>query len=195
MTNQTLSSTWKIPTYAQPYLTLTTDSGQSIRPTGDQGEFMLDTPSQTLNICWGDAPLTQIPSQPDSLDWDGQVRLGGFATAIHMTQLQAIDYPLAIITLEAYPLLPDVQPFAAKVHRDRLPYAAPDFLSGVDDDSNEGVTTWIAEVDSPLVGLMQDAMNQAHRVYAFGQLASEAHGWHHFFALPILLESVTTFMR
>ena len=190
----TLCNTWEIPTYAQLYLKITTDTGHESPVIGEHGEFTVEDTPTTITVWWGHAPLTQLRWTSGSLDWDGTVRVGGFVTAIHMTELQAIDMPLAIITLEAYPLKPSVVSFLSPQERDNLPYTPPDCLEGIDDETQEGVTTWIAEIDSPLTGVIQDAMSQGHRLYAFGQLAPEAHGWHQFFALPILLESVTTFM-
>lgn len=188
-----LTSSWKIPAYAHPYIKIKSNVGQIYNITGDKGTFRVTGVPPIITVCWGEAPLTQL--QTDALDWSGQVRLGGFVTSIHMTQLQAIDIPLAIITMEAFPLKPDIRPYLAPEHRNAIPYTAPDFLDGIDDDASEGVTTWIADVDSPLLGTMQDAMNQGHRIYAFGRLANESDGWQELFALPILLESVTTFMN
>lgn len=195
MTRLTLCTSWTIPHYAQSHLRIRTDTGKQYSITGTQGEFDLDETPRTITVGWGDAPLTQLDFTSGALDWDGTVCLGGFVTAIHMTELQAIDMALAIVTLEAQPLKPSVTPFLTPSQRSNYPYAPPDGLDGIDDDTPEGVTTWIAEIDSPLTGLMQDAMNQGHRIHAYGQLASEEHGWHQFFALPILLESVTTFMH
>jgi hypothetical protein len=195
MNKMTLCHTWKIPTYAQPHLKITTDTGDQFPVTGEHGEFTVEHTPTTVTVCWGGAPLTQLVWKSGALDWDGTVRVGGFVTAIHMTELPAIDMPLAIITMEAYPLKPSVVPFLSPQERNSQPYTPPDCLEGIDDETEEGVTTWIAEIESPLTGVLQDAMSQGHRVYAFGQLASEAQGWHQFFALPILLESVTTFMR
>lgn len=194
MDKTTLCSRWKIPPYAQPHLKITTDAGIEFPVIGENGEFTVDDTPRIVTVGWGDAPLTQLRWASESLDWDGTVRVGGFVTAIHMTELQAIDVPLAIITMEAYPLKPSVVPFLSPNERNTQPYAPSDCLVGIDDETQEGVTTWIAEIDSPLTGVMQDAMNQGHRLYAFGQLATEEHGWHQFFALPILLESVTMFM-
>ena len=194
MIKTTLCNTWEIPTYAQSHLKITSDKGDQSALSGEHGDFTLDDIPSILTISWGDAPLTQLSWTADSLDWNGSVRVGGFVTAIHMTEIQAIEMPLAIITLEAHPLKPSVIPFITPAQRANYPYPPSDCLEGIDDEIPEGVTTWIAEIDSPLTGVMQDAMNQGHRIYAFGQLASEEHGWHQFFALPILLESLTTFM-
>jgi len=194
MTQMTLCTTWNIPPYAQPHLKIRTDIGKQYSITGTQGHFKFDETPATITVCWGTAPLTQLEYTSESLDWDGTIRLGGFVTAIHMTELQAIDMALAIITMEAHPLKPTVKPYLSSNQRANHPYTPPDGLDGIDDETPEGVTTWIAEIDSPLTGVMQDAMNQGHRIHAYGQLAPEEHGWHQFFALPILLESVTTFM-
>jgi len=195
MITNTLCDSWRLPTYAESYVQLATSAGDTLPMTGAHGTFNIDAKADTLTVLWGDAPLSQLAWQDTSLDWTGAVRLGGFVTAIHFAHLAQLEMDLAVMTVEAYPLKPDVKPYLSASHRDNFPYAPADFLSGIDDDQSEGVTTWLADMDSPLVGLMQDAMNQAHRVYAFGQLASDEQGWHHLFALPILLESVTTFMR
>lgn len=193
-----LCQAWSLPAYAQPYIHMMPSVNQTIPVIGNKGQFELDIVPDNVTICWGErgAPLRQLAwTDNDSLDWDGQVQVGGFVTAIHFAYMEQLDMELAIMSVEAYPLKPHVTPYLPAQARDTLPYSPPDFLDGVDDSHSEGVTTWIAEVDSPLVGLMQDAMNQGHRIYTFGQLASEEQGWHHIFALPILLEAVTTFMR
>ncbi len=195
MISNTLCQDWQLPQYSQPCITVNTANQQQIRIQPDTHTFELDESPANVTISWGTAPLTQLTWQADSLNWDGQVRLGGFVTAIHFTHVAQLDIDLAIMTVEAYPLKPDVKPYLSAKDRTQIPYQPADFLDGVDDDQPEGVTTWLADIDSPLVGLMQDAMNQGHRVYAFGQLADEEQGWHHVFALPILLEAVTSFMR
>lgn len=195
MPQTALANSWVIPSYARHHLNILTNQQEVSEIEGEKGDFTVNNIPDTVMIRWGDAPLIQLNWQSGCLDWAGEVRLGGFVTAIHMTQLPAIDYPLAIVTLEAYPLKSRTKPFLSAKHRDNMPYTTANVLDGIDDTGEEGVTTWIADIDSPLVSVMQDAMNQAHRVYAFGQLASEEQGWHQLFALPILLESVTLFMQ
>lgn len=191
----TLCQQWKLPTYAQPYITINTPIYQQLHVDSAVGKFEIEKMSEIVTVSWDNAPLTQLAWQADSLDWDGSVRLGGFVTAIHFTYMAQLEMDLAVMTVEAYPLKPDVKPYLKATDRAKTPYQPTDFLSGVDDDQSEGVTTWLADMDSPLVGLMQDAMNQGYRVYAFGQLTSDEQGWQNLFALPILLESVTSFMR
>ena len=195
ITNSLCHQDWQLPIYAQPYITVNTSAQQQLPVDGEQGTFDIENAPDSVTVSWGTAPLTQLAWQDQSLNWDGSVRLGGFVTAIHFRNMANLDMELAIMTVEAYPLKPDVKPYLSAKDRAQVPYQPADFLDGIDDGLPEGVTTWLADIESPLVGLMQDAMNQGHRVYAFGQLASEEQGWHHVFALPILLEAVTSFMR
>jgi hypothetical protein len=193
----TLCDTWQIPSYAQPHIHIESSTGQGIALSGNVIDHNGMTEFKPITVYWGkqNAPLTQLTLKQDTYGWGGDVRLGGFVTAIHFRYMEQLDIELAIMMMEAYPLKPTVRPYLSASDRASLPYSPPDFLDGIDDDVPEGVTMWLAEIDSPLVGLMQDAMNQGHRVYAFGHLADEEQGWHHIFALPILLEAVTTFMR
>jgi len=195
MAKQVLCRDWSIPTYAQPYIYINTPEDQQLPISSVTGEFQMKSIPDTVTVMWGRAPLVQLAWQADSLDWGGEVRVGGFVTSIHVRHMPQLEMDLAIMTVEAYPLKPSVTPYLSVDDRENVPYQPADFLDGVDDDQPEGVTTWLADVDSPLVGLMQDAMNQGHRLYALGQLASDEQGWHHVFAMPILLEAVTTFMR
>lgn len=195
MTHITLCQDWALPSYAQPHITVNTQQQQQLHVNDAQGTVTLNHTPDVITISWHTAPLTQLRWGSMPHNWDGSVRLGGFVTAIHFTHLAQFEVDLAIMTVEAYPLKPEAQPYLSATNRAQVPYIATDYLDGIDDTQPEGVTTWLADIDSPLVGLMQDAMNQAHRVYVFGQLADEEQGWHQLFALPILLQSVTTFMR
>jgi hypothetical protein len=195
VTHITLCQDWALPSYAQPHITVNTQQQQQLHVNDAQGNITLNHTPDVITVAWHRAPLTQLQWGTTPHYWDGSVRLGGFVTAIHFTHIAEFEVDLAIMTVEAYPLKPTTQPYQSAANRAQAPYAPTDCLDGIDDTQPEGVTTWIADIDSPLVGLMQDAMNQAHRIYVFGQLADEEQGWHHLFALPILLESVTTFMR
>lgn len=193
-----LTSNWQLPDYAIQQIWLSTSRGEIGAVSGERGEFSTSLTPDTVTVKWGGqdgAPLTQLRWDDGTLDWDGSVRLGGFVTSMHVTQLPAFDFAIAILTMEAYPLKPEIIPYLSAEYRKKTPFPAPDFLDGVDDEVNEGVTTWIAEYDNPLVGLMQDAMNQDTRLYAFGRLPDADQNWDKLFAMPILLEAVTTFMK
>ena len=196
-TSGQLTLTWRIPAYAQTNLWLESDSG-TVQTEGEFGLFELPAPADVLTLRWGSGAgpaLTQFRWGSDSLEWAGSVRVGGYVTALHITQLTGIDFPLAIVTVEGQPLKPAFQPYPNASQRQNVPYAAPDFFAGVDDDADEDVTTWLAGEDSALVGMAQDALLNNGQIYAFGSLAVEPQGWHKHFALPILLESVTLFTR
>ena len=187
-----LTSDWPLPVYAQGMLWLEGEA-DTVRAEGAYGLFQLNAPSPTLVVRWGatDGPaLAQLRWQVDSLGWDGAVGIGGFVDALHLTD---VPYPIAVLHVGGQPLKHETTPYPAASVRPRLPYPLPAFPDGLVDSVEEGVTTWLAPDDSPLLGLAQDALVSKLRVYCFGHLADENGGWHEHFALPILLEAMTLF--
>ena len=190
-----LTTEWQIPAYARNLLWLDTEAG-SARCEGAQGLFELAAPSSELTLRWGGAdgaPLIQFRWQPDDLGWAGEVRVGGMVEAIHLTEIPALDDLLAVIFFSAQPLLPAIRPYPDARQR---PFATDDFPQyekGVDDRLSPAIITLITLQDSPLAATAQEAMLQKMPLYAFGQLADEMQGWHEFFSLPILWDSVTLF--
>ncbi len=190
-----LTADWEIPPYARDVLWLSGGDGIA-QAKGVHGLFTLNAPAQVLTLRWGgaDGPgLTQLRWKTGNLGWDGTARLGGYVDALHITELPGTDVPITVIHFGGQPLKPDVAPYPDARQRYHAPYPVPDFHDGIDDNVNEGVTTWLAPDDSALVTVALDALMNKLRVYVWGKLADEAGGWHKHFALPLLLESITLF--
>jgi len=190
-----LCARWTIPAYALDLLWLTTDN-DAVRVDGAKGLFTLTAPAEVLTLRWGGAdgaPLTQLRWQADSLEWDGTVRLGGFIDAMHITQLAALPAPIVVLSIGGQPLKPSVKPFPTLADRKRVPYAVPSFSEGIEDQTQEGVTTWIAFEEDAALTLAQDALVSKLRVHVYGRMAEQKAGWHDLFALPIALEGMTLF--
>lgn len=193
--NGQLTQAWTIPTYARDLLWVE-GAGETVQAQGARGAFTLDVPSPVVTVRWGgeDGPaLTQLRWQVDALDWDGTVRVGGFVDALHVTEQVDLPEPLTVLHVGGQPLKPDAQPYPTRAQRKQTPYAVPGFFDGLAEDVDEGVTTWMALSDSPVLVLAQDALVNKLRVYCYGALAEDAAGWHEAFALPIILEAMSIF--
>ncbi|MDZ4763566.1 MAG: hypothetical protein SGI73_03370 [Chloroflexota bacterium] len=208
-----LTGNWAIPPYARAMLWIET-SDALVQTQGEHGTFALPSPADLVTLRWGnDAPsaaslgegeryevgagtaLARLRWKADALDWDGQVRIGGYIDTMHITPISGLDDERALVVLSVggMPLLPSVQPYPDAAARRNVPYPFPAFREGMAEDVPETITTWLALDDSPVLTLAQDALVSKLRVYVFGRLADERAGWHKQFALPLLLESMTLF--
>ena len=191
--NGQLTADWLIPEYAQGMLWLESETGDVVPAEGENGLFTLDMPSPLLTLRWGGLEglaLAQLRWQPDTLEWDGRVKLGGYVDALHVTELDGT--PIAVMTIGGQALRADYHAYPGRVQRAQVPYPFPDFdaaLSIVGD----AATTWLAPDDSPLTALAQDALVSKLPVHVYGRLSDEEDGWHNYIALPLLLESLTLF--
>lgn len=195
LSGQLCAATWQIPAYAQGRLWLDSESG-SAQCEGERGLFTLDAPAPVLTLRWNSddgLPLCQIAWQADRLAWEGQVRLGGIVEALHLTELQGVDFPMAIVYLSAQALRPTTQPYPDAHQRDQHAFAMPDYLVGVDDEQAIMTVPLITFADSPLVSIAQESLNQKNPLHVYGHLDASAAAWHDFFALPIVWEAVTVF--
>ncbi len=190
-----LTARWKIPDYAQNALYLESDSGDVVPTEGASGLFTLTEPAQRLFLRWGGAAgpaLAQLRWQVDSLEWDGSVKIGGFVDMLHLTEISGAPYPITMLVISGQPLQPGTKPYPNAALRQQIPYVAPRFDAALS-ELEENTSTWLVGDESPLLALAQDALVSKLGVYAFGHLADEKSGWHHHFALPILLEAMTLF--
>lgn len=190
-----LTQTWTIPAYARDMLWVE-GAGESVQARGPRGEFALDVPSPVVTVRWGGAdgpPLVQLRWQVDSLEWDGAVRIGGYIDALHVTEQLDLPDALTVLHVGGQPLKADSLPYPAFAERKQVPYAVPSFFDALAEDVGEGVTTWMALSDSPVLVLAQDALVNKLRVACYGSLAEDAAGWHEAFALPIILEAMSLF--
>jgi hypothetical protein len=89
--------------------------------------------------------------------------------------------------------LPDTRPYPGASQRHLPEFPVPYYVDRVDDTTRPMVVTLLTLADSPLAAHAQEAMLQKMPLHIYGHLADEAHGWHRFFALPIIWESVSLF--
>ncbi len=185
-----LSPNWQIPSYAQAMLFAHVDS-HSAQLQGEQGDVDLPE-TETLTLTWGQqgGALTQLSGE---LDWSGEVRVGGFVMSVHLAEFEGLDLPIALLTVEGHPLKPTTSPYPTAEQRRQTPYVSPHFLDGIDENFPEGITTWLVDSESLFLQVAQDSLSNQNRLHFYGQLATEAQGWHRLMALPILLESLTVF--
>lgn len=190
-----LTSSWRIPTYAQDMLWLVTEES-AVQVEGEHGSFKLEYPSNELTLHWGteDGPaLMQFNWQADTLDWSGEVRIGGRIDYIHMMQLPGAEFDVAMLPCWGKPLQPSLLPYPDVRQRKNLPYASLEFEDGLAENTEEGLTTWLVEAESPLLAMAQDALSNDNDLYLWGYLANEVNGFHVHFALPLLLTGLTYF--
>jgi hypothetical protein len=190
-----LTADWKIPPYAQSALWLENDASDPVPLVGEHGLFTLAAPADRLTLRWGGGygpALARLRWQADNLEWDGRISFGGVIDTLHLMQLSGLPHAVAVLTMGGQPLEPDSAPYLSARARGQVPYDFPRFDMALS-DVEETVITWLVGEDSPLLGLAQDALVSRLPVYAFGRLAAQDGGWHHHFALPVLLQALTLF--
>lgn len=195
LTGMLCSKKYRIPDYAQNRLWLDSEVGAS-KVEGEKGIFSLEAPTNLLTLRWNGADglaLTQLAWQSDSLQWDGKIRLGGIVEAVHLTELEAIEMPMALIYFSGQPLKPEIHAYPDTSQRNLSRFSPPDYLAGVDELEMPMTVPLITFAESPLVAIAQESLMQKNPLYAFGTLAEEDDEWHEYFALPIVWESVTVF--
>lgn len=180
-----------IPAYARPMLWIDSLAG-TVPVEGEKGLFTLPTASEMVTLRWGQngPALARLPWRPDSLEWDGSIRIGGVIDALHMAPAPEGDGGLVVLYLAGYPLRPGALAYPAR--RD-APISPPDYFAGIDDTIDESFTTWVATDETPALALAQDALVSKLDVWCFGRLAGEKSRWHERLALPIWLSEMTAF--
>lgn len=192
---QLTSPRWSIPRYARGALWLESVTGEVVRAEGEHGQFQLQDATQAVTVRWGSRAgpvVARLPWRPDSLDWDGRVWMAGYLDAMHIMSAAGAE-SLAVVFLGGKPLRQETAPYPRASQRQRTPYAAPSFHTGLVTEVPECVTTWLVNVEGPLLAAVQDALNNNLRLHCFGALATEASGWGDQFALPIVLQAITLF--
>ena len=122
------------------------------------------------------------------LDWQGEVALRGYVEQLHILEVGGL--PLAILELvgQSLPHTYDRLP--------PLPQPALDDRHGLHtdrhlDDSPEHVYYLLADAESPLAAVAQDALVSSLRVTCFASLGEDAGGWDELINLPLILDSIT----
>ncbi|PJF22010.1 MAG: hypothetical protein CUN56_08150 [Phototrophicales bacterium] len=177
-----LTQHWTIPPAAQQMLYIQ-GAGGTFPIEGEYGLFTLDVPSSVITLYWGGedgTALVRLRWQPDNLDWDGSVCVGGYIDAIHF------NYSGAILYLGGHPLLVDAPAKTAN-------YTKPVFNHGLATDLKESCTTWFLPPESPLMSTVQLALAHNLRVHFMGHLADHGSPWWQIMTLPLLLQGVMVF--
>lgn len=191
----TLTSGYTIPDYAQEKLLLQGE-GESASVTGASGEFSFTSaPSAPLTLRWLDKTgpaLGVFRWQPDSLGWDGQIRIGGYLDAIHFQPLPGTDRYVAALYLGGHPLQSQFVSGESGAQTIRMGQKA-DFNRGLSAYLTETVTTWILDHNHPLAAQAQTVLLRNTRMHLFGQLATDHDPVSAQFDLPIRLRAMTIF--
>ena len=205
-----------LPAWAQDHLSLTLwdrDAGPeaplvSGPLTGPHGAFDLpldegaaqqmalgglrEGPQQLVSIGWGEAcdpVLAVLPWRTGGqLGWQGELTLIGYVEQLHLIEWGGL--PLLVLELVGH---------AAPYTYQRLP---PLPLPSTGDrhglhtdrhlhDTPEGVYYALADAESPLAALAQDALVSSLQVVAELSLGEQEAGWHELVNLPLVLDSLT----
>ncbi len=149
-------------------------------------------PQQLITVGWGaerDPALAELPWRADgALGWDGRVTLIGYVEQLHLLEWGAL--PLAVLevvghvapfTYRRLPALP-LPPTGDRhgLHTDRHLHDAP-----------EHVYYLLADADSPLAALAQDALVSSLQIVALAGLGEQEAYWHELVSLPLVLDSLT----
>lgn len=183
---------YTLPDYARPHLRIVTEH-DTVPVEGESGLFALKAPAALLDLQFGtgEGPLLRrFRWQPDSLEWDGRVRIGGTVEAITVTEFREV--PIALMTVLGVPLIADAEAYTPAMLRGTTNHTPPAFADAVI-DADERFTTWLAPESSPLVGMAETALTSGLNVWVGGRLAPSPSGWQNVAALPLLLETATVF--
>ncbi|GAB4574428.1 MAG: hypothetical protein Kow0077_20960 [Anaerolineae bacterium] len=151
-----------------------------------------DGPHHLATLGWDTAlnpALAELPWQASGiLNWDGAVTLTGYVEQLHLLEWGGL--PLAVLELAGW-LVPHtyrrLPPLPLPVPGDRHHLHADRHLH----DSPEQAYYLLADADSPLTALAQDALVSNLRVVAFCSLGEQAAGWHELVNIPLVLDSLT----
>jgi len=194
-TSQLAEGRWRIPRYAQACLWVQGQDGEAVLASGPQGVLELAAPAPWVALRWGSAggpALRLLAWHSDSLGWAGEAQVGGLVEAIHYTAWD--DELLACLSVSGQPLWPRLAPVWGAGQR-ATPPAPPDFYEGFPQEEDPQMTTWLVPGESPFLPTLETALSQQTPLYLFGRLAEDATPWPAHFALPLVLEAMTTFSR
>jgi hypothetical protein len=189
LTNCLSNESYHIPNYAVSSLLL--QSGDEFAQLDNaSGMFRLEcNPAAWLPLRWKtpDGPMLIVLNwQSGSLEWDGQVAVGGYIDTIHLRRDSLTGVPLAMICLGGQPM--------------NLTYLKQQALAlelaahrGLAAQLPKTTTTWIIQQDDPMLEIAQSALFHNTMVHLFGRLAEDDDSIVNQFALPLQLEAITAF--
>ncbi|NPV65733.1 MAG: hypothetical protein HPY64_01155 [Anaerolineae bacterium] len=168
-------------------------------PQGPTGRCDLNVPANSgdsarlvATVGWGaslEPVLVHLPWKwGGRLDWDGTTTLIGYVEQLHLQEWAGL--PLLVLELVGhvapvtYRRLPPL-PVPALGDRHGLHTDRPL------EDSPEQIYYLLAEAESPLATLAQDALVSSLRVVAVTSLGAQKAGWHNLVNLPLVLDGLT----
>jgi hypothetical protein len=155
-------------------------------------------PQHIVSIGWGeslDPVMVNLPwpgnwSETDSLSpgWDGTLTVIGYVEQLHIEEFGGI--PLAIL---------EVAGRATPITYQRLPSLPVPVVGdrhGLDtdralEDTGEQVYYLLADAETPLAALAQDALVSSLRIVATASLGPQEGHWHELVNLPLMLDKIT----
>ncbi len=189
-----LTSSWQIPPYAQEALWVQGE-GFPVKAEGAHGLFHLEEPANQIVVRWGGIdgpPIVALPWQPDCLEWNGRVAIGGTIDALHI--LPTPQYGTALLYVSGRPLEADYHPYPRVDERLSAPYRTANFSDSLASLVDVGITTWLIPAEkNHLLGYLRDALLRELRVQIYGHLADAASGLGEEFALPLIIDALTVF--
>ena len=194
-TIQLTSESYHLPHYARGALWVSTiDDAQPV--SGARGAITLPLTERALTLRWqaqdGPALLT-LMWQQDQPRWDGAVRVGGYADALHLSQLPSTGDYVHMLYMGGQPLQYTPTSLSRQHNHLHLLGRSPDFHHRMTLDIAETVTTWLIPYGSPLAEQVYNAMIGNIRMHLFGRLAEDKHPYADYFSMPLILEALTLF--
>lgn len=177
---------------------VTGPAGQFALPLPDEAALQLamvghsEGPQHIVTVGWNaalDPVLAELPWQEDGqLGWDGGVSLRGFVEQLHLIEWGGL--PLTVLEIVGHALPHTYQCLPA------LPLPALGDRHGLHtlrhlEDSPEQVFYALADPDSPLAALAQDALVSSLRLVAHCSLGEQDAYWHELVNVPLVLDSLT----
>lgn len=180
-----------LPAYAEGVLWLTSPPYFQQALPRQRTIELSTTPTIPLSLRWAcadGAPLARWNALPETLSWNGKLRVGGHVDAAHFITLGELD--LMIIEV-----LGNLLPLSVK----RLPELS-DLQAGFymrDDETIEDEQDYwyafILSLDDPKADFAHHALVNGSAVDLYGHLAEDEAGFQSLVGLPLLLDSLTLF--
>jgi hypothetical protein len=155
-------------------------------------------PQHLASIGWGAAldPLLTIQAWPNTggaagpiaLDWDGTVKVRGYVEQLHIQEIGGL--PLAVLELVGHTLPVTYQrlpPLPLPALGDRHGLHTDRHL----DDRAEQVYYLLADAESPLAAIAQDALVSSLRVVCVASLGMQEAGWQAIVNVPLVLDEIS----
>lgn len=194
-TLQLTHARYRLPHYAQGAIWATTVT-EAAPVDGAEGTIALAAPDRHLILRWQaqDGPaLVSLVWQGETPAWEGSVRVGGYADAIHLCALPNTGEYVHMLYLGGQPLQYRPSSLSRAHNHLNLLGRSPDFHHRMALDLSETVTTWLIPQNSPLAQQITTAMLSNARMHLFGRLAEDNHPYADYFMMPLILEAVTLF--